>query len=256
MTSKIAARKFQHFFESFHIGNCRQKNITGKDYDFSYSDKNFQALKLTDYQNLSIPVFFTFFKLSFFYLLRICVILKRFMNRPLWTTRYLFSKCKNHGWIVVIEINKKARQIHRLKSWIFTFTAQKMKFSIKDFSSKCDQIRSKLRIWSYLLGKSSMENFIFCAVIHVSSEIRFRFTKYKIIKLVRTFLADWKNRYFLSVISDRNFEGYWFLYKDLVMHPTLFPPPSSLSPLCPSPKSKTKQNEKAKRKKKNFLHNC
>ena len=28
--------------------------------------KHFQALKLTDYQNLSIPVFFTFFKLSFF----------------------------------------------------------------------------------------------------------------------------------------------------------------------------------------------
>ena len=26
-----------------------------------------------------------------------------------------------------------------------------MKFSIKDFFSKCDQIRRKLRIWSYLL---------------------------------------------------------------------------------------------------------
>ena len=30
-------------------------------------------------------------------------------------------------------------------------TAQKMKFSIEDFFSKCDQIRSKLRIWSHLL---------------------------------------------------------------------------------------------------------
>ena len=39
-----------------------------------------------------------------------------------------------------------------------------MKFSIKDFFSKCDQIRRKLRIWSYLLNKSLMENFIFCAV--------------------------------------------------------------------------------------------
>ena len=29
--------------------------------------------------------------------------------------------------------------------------AQKMKFSIKDFFSKCDQIRRKLRIWSHLL---------------------------------------------------------------------------------------------------------
>ena len=41
---------------------------------------------------------------------------------------------------------------------------QKMKFSIKDFFSKCDQIRSFLRIWSHLLKKSLMENFIFCAV--------------------------------------------------------------------------------------------
>ena len=43
-------------------------------------------------------------------------------------------------------------------------TAQKMKFSINDFFSKCDQIRSFLRIWSHLLKKSLMENFIFCAV--------------------------------------------------------------------------------------------
>ena len=42
-------------------------------------------------------------------------------------------------------------------------TAQKMKFSIKDFS-KCDQIHSFLRTWSHLLMKSLMENFIFCAV--------------------------------------------------------------------------------------------
>ena len=45
-----------------------------------------------------------------------------------------------------------------------TITAQKMKFSIKDFFSKCDQIRSFLRIWSHLLKKSLMENLIFCAV--------------------------------------------------------------------------------------------
>ena len=39
-----------------------------------------------------------------------------------------------------------------------------MKFSIKDFFSKCDQIRSIMRIWSHLLNKSLMENFTFCAV--------------------------------------------------------------------------------------------
>ena len=40
-----------------------------------------------------------------------------------------------------------------------------MKFSIKGFLSKCDQIHRFLRIWSYLLKKSLMENFIFCPVI-------------------------------------------------------------------------------------------
>ena len=45
--------------------------------------------------------------------------------------------------------------------FIYTYTAQKMKFSIKDFFSKCDQIRRKLRIWSHLLKKSLLENFIF-----------------------------------------------------------------------------------------------
>ena len=46
-----------------------------------------------------------------------------------------------------------------------TDTAQKMKFYIKDFFRKCDQIRNFLRIWSHLLKKSLMENFIFCAVL-------------------------------------------------------------------------------------------
>ena len=39
-----------------------------------------------------------------------------------------------------------------------------MKFSIKGFFSKCDQIRRRLRIWSHLLTKSLMENPFFCAV--------------------------------------------------------------------------------------------
>ena len=43
-------------------------------------------------------------------------------------------------------------------------TAKRMKFSIKDFFIKCDQIRRFLRIWSHLMKKSLMEMFIFCAV--------------------------------------------------------------------------------------------
>ena len=50
-----------------------------------------------------------------------------------------------------------------------TLTAQKMKFSINDFFSKCEQIRIFLQICSHLLKKSLMENFIFCAVtVHMT----------------------------------------------------------------------------------------
>ena len=48
---------------------------------------------------------------------------------------------------------------------VHIYIAQKMKFSIKDFFIKCNQMRRKLWIWSHLLKKSLMENFIFRAVI-------------------------------------------------------------------------------------------
>ena len=44
------------------------------------------------------------------------------------------------------------------------FTAQKMTFYIKDFFSKCDQIRRNDWICLNLLKKYFMENFIFCTV--------------------------------------------------------------------------------------------
>ena len=46
------------------------------------------------------------------------------------------------------------------KNWsvkMWPYTAQKMKFSIKDFLNKCDQIHRALRIWSHLLKKSLMQ---------------------------------------------------------------------------------------------------
>ena len=46
-----------------------------------------------------------------------------------------------------------------------------MKFSIKDSLSKCDQIRSFLRIWSHLLTKSLMENVFLCSVLVCISEL-------------------------------------------------------------------------------------
>ena len=43
--------------------------------------------------------------------------------------------------------------------------SQKLKFYIKDFFSKCEQIDRKLRIWLHLLkGKPLMKNLISCVV--------------------------------------------------------------------------------------------
>ena len=50
-------------------------------------------------------------------------------------------------------------------------TAQKTKFSIKYFVSKCDQICSALRIWSHLLKKSLMENFSAMTLLNLVSEV-------------------------------------------------------------------------------------
>ena len=51
------------------------------------------------------------------------------------------------------------------KNKILYYTAQKMHFSIKDFFSKCDQIRREMQIWPYLLKKSLIEKCILCAVL-------------------------------------------------------------------------------------------
>ena len=40
-----------------------------------------------------------------------------------------------------------------------------MEFFIKDFFSKCNQIRSFRRIWVHVRNKSLMENVIFCAML-------------------------------------------------------------------------------------------
>ena len=46
---------------------------------------------------------------------------------------------------------------------------KKMRFPIKDFFSKCDQIRSFLRIWSHLLKKSffngELQFFVQCTLV-------------------------------------------------------------------------------------------
>ena len=79
-------------------------------------------------------------------------------------------KKHNHlylGIAVIVEmVHKKRTSFKTLASKkAATCTAQKLKFTIKDFSSKCDQIYRKLRILPHLLKKSLIVNFIFCAVI-------------------------------------------------------------------------------------------
>ena len=60
---------------------------------------------------------------------------------------------------------------HFLINSQLTHTAQKMKFSIKDFFSKYDKIRRKLRIWSHLLKILNGKLHFLCSV-----RIFFRFT--------------------------------------------------------------------------------
>ena len=63
-------------------------------------------------------------------------------------------------------IQRKKRRNENKDKYIATYLHYtKNEFSIKDLFSECDQIRRKLRIWSHLLQKSLMKNFISCAVL-------------------------------------------------------------------------------------------
>ena len=83
--------------------------------------------------------------------------LKGLLFGLLITNDFIFFWLGTYVFYFEVETNSKgcSARMHCLK----------MKFSIKDFFSKCDQIRKKLQIWSHLLKKSLMENFIFVAVI-------------------------------------------------------------------------------------------
>ena len=67
---------------------------------------------------------------------------------------------------------------------IKTVTAQKITFSIKDFFSKCDQIRSFL------------ENFVFCAVYWIQSSINI-FTSMRLVSyyILLDFFFFWNEKY-------------------------------------------------------------
>ena len=81
-------------------------------------------------------------------------------KRKLSKSIILSDKTKNHSR----EICRKRKKELCSQRIFLKKTAQEMKFFIKGFFSNCDEIRSFLQIWSDLLKKSLMENFIFCAV--------------------------------------------------------------------------------------------
>ena len=54
--------------------------------------------------------------------------------------------------------------LNKVSGWTYTLH-RKLKFSITDFFSKCDQIWSFLQIWSHLLKKSVIDNFMFWTVV-------------------------------------------------------------------------------------------
>ena len=82
-------------------------------------------------------------------------------------------------------------------------TGQKMRFSIKNFSSKCGQIHRKLRIWSHLLWNSLKENSIFCEVCTMFLGHAF-VTEYHSRK-------HWNNLFWLVYDNNSN-EFYWVYF--------------------------------------------
>ena len=100
------------------------------------------------------------------------------------STRCHFHVFKTIVWVFLLKIVWFRR--------IFG-TVQKMNIFVKNFFSKCDQIRWKLQICSHWLKKSLMENFIFSVVwamtrseweMHVAAKA---LTNSKHLKGVRTF---------------------------------------------------------------------
>ena len=87
---------------------------------------------------------------------------QRWMRRKCLFYKVFQNRVPRYFHCLILPIKTSARQsiLHKKCSPLNV----QQKLSINNFFSKCDQIRSFLRIWSHLLKKSLMENFIFCAV--------------------------------------------------------------------------------------------
>ena len=87
---------------------------------------------------------------------------KCFITLNIWNMQWTFPSINYN-----ITCNRLSRNLKMNAKRFISYTAQKMKFSIKDFFSTSYQIRSFLRVWSHLLKKSFIENLIFCAVFAI-----------------------------------------------------------------------------------------
>ena len=76
--------------------------------------------------------------------------------------------------LTTVDAKRLQRNERAMIHWICNvkISAQKMKFSIKDLFSKCDQIRRKQQIWSHLLKKSLKGKLHFlCSGNKIASDI-------------------------------------------------------------------------------------
>ena len=85
----------------------------------------------------------------------------RVKNEDIHKSDNLIESCNENIDLKISETNFRE---HLFNLLLKVSLHKKWSFPLKDFFSKCDQIRSFLGIWSHLLKKSLMENFIFCGV--------------------------------------------------------------------------------------------
>ena len=96
-----------------------------------------------------------------------------------------------------------------------------MKFFVKDFLSKCDQIHRKLWIWSHLLKKSLMEDFVFCArddLVNPKTLIYFTSMKESLSIVGKLYLAF--NRHFVARHLHRNVLFTMFYLRIVILQNT------------------------------------
>ena len=140
-----------------------------------------RLLIFSEFQEHTNPIFrnFTILKLKDIIKFNILNLMYLYYNDQLpLKIKYIFTanehvnayNTRDRKLLFIPQVNTTRCGTMVLLFWIMLFsTARKMKFSIKDFFSKCDQIRSFLRIWLHLPKKLSVENFIFCAVQNIDN---------------------------------------------------------------------------------------